>query len=284
VTAGLAAPGGGALAADGALAGRLARHAGSLAARMRAAALDGGEALRIDHKTSITDVVSSADRAAEEWIAAELAEHRPDDGLVGEEGARSTGSGAGDDAGRVWYVDPVDGTFNFVSNMDAWCSAIGLTVDGEPALGAIYQPSRDELWVGGPNLPTTRNGEPIARLADRELSEAGLVTYIHPDRMSDPTRVAPVVAAMRAAATVRMLGSGSVELASVAAGRLGVWMQPSSAPWDWVPGAALVRGAGGSAVVIQVGDRPWHIAGPPTAVAQLADVVRTAALAAAPAE
>ena len=60
--------------------------------------------------------MSAADHAGEELISARLADSRPDDGLVGEEGARKAGEG------RTWYVDPVDGTYNFLSGIPYWCS------------------------------------------------------------------------------------------------------------------------------------------------------------------
>lgn len=273
--AGISAAGTSRIEDDAALAGRLVHEAGTLAARMRTAGIGGQDGLRIATKTNITDLVSDADHAAERLIADALIAQRPHDGLVGEEGARVAGGcderGAG---ARIWYADPVDGTFNFVSGLDLWCSALALTIGGAPALGAIYQPTSDELWIGGPGVPTTLNGEPIAPIEDRPLAESSLATYLHPDSLGNPARSGPLLAAMRRCSTVRMLGSGSVELASVAGGRLGAWIQHSSAPWDWFPGAALVTGAGGAATIIEAGGKSWHIAGPPTAVRELADVVR----------
>ena len=125
---------------DVSLAADLVREAGVLASRMLSDGLD------TEYKTSISDVVSAADHAAEELIVTRLAESRPDDGLVGEEGARRSG------AGRTWYVDPVDGTYNFLSRIPYWCSAIGLADADGPLVGAVYAPTLDELWVGGRDL------------------------------------------------------------------------------------------------------------------------------------
>ena len=256
---------------DARLAADLVRAAGDLAARMRA------EGVAVDRKTSITDVVSSADRAAEALITDRLARERPADGLVGEEGARSAAS-----SGRTWYIDPVDGTFNFVQGLSAWCSAVALEVDGAPMLGAVYHPAQDELWLGGPGRPTTCNGRPVAPLADAALADLPLATYIHGTVLGQAAVREPIIAAMAATSTVRMLGSGSVELAALAGGRLGLWLQHDSAPWDWLPGAALVAGAGGAAITVPAGGRRWHIAGPPRAADALAElVVRVADSAAA---
>jgi myo-inositol-1(or 4)-monophosphatase len=240
---------------DAALAASLVHDAGLLAARMLA------EGLTVQHKTSISDVVSAADHAAEELIVQRLRTERPDDGILGEEGASHTGSG------RTWYVDPVDGTYNFLSGLALWCSAIAL----DEVVGAVYHPASDELWAGGPDVPTTRNGVPLPTLRDRPLSDLSLVTYLHPSTLPDETLRGPLLRVMERAATVRMLGSGSVEAAAVAAGRLGASLQSDSLPWDWLPGAALVRGAGGAAEIVEIDGHRWHIAGNRQAV----DEVRT---------
>ena len=90
------------------LAAELVREAGTMASQMLR------QGLEIRYKTSLSDVVSAADHAGEEMISGRLAESRPDDALVGEEGARKTGEG------RTWYVDPVDGTYNFLSGIPYW--------------------------------------------------------------------------------------------------------------------------------------------------------------------
>ena len=247
---------------DASLAADLVREAGKLAHRMLKAGLD------TEYKTSISDVVSAADHAAEELITARLAAERPDDGLVGEEGARRDGNG------RTWFVDPVDGTYNFLSGVPYWCSAIGLVDDEGPLLGAVYYPAVDQLWVGGRDHPTTLNGVPVDALEQRPLAEVSVATYYHPRHMSEGSRIAAWQAAAAGSATVRMLGSASVDLAGVATGRLGVFLQCNLHPWDWYPGAALVLGAGGVAVEVSLDDRLWQIAGNAQAVAETEQALR----------
>lgn len=241
---------------DLALAGSLVRDAGRLAARMLR------EGLTTHHKTSVSDVVSAADHAAEELVSGRLAAERPDDGVVGEEGTSRPG-------GRTWFVDPVDGTYNFLSGLPIWCSAVALAEGSQPLIGAVYQPSADELWLGGVERPATRNGTPLPRLADRPLAEVSIASYLHPTTLPDDSVREPLLRAVQGAATVRMLGSGSVELAAVAAGRLGAWVQYGSLPWDWLPGAALVRAAGGAAEVVPAHGHDWHVAGSRRAVEEI---------------
>jgi len=240
---------------DAELAGALVRTAGLLATRMR---LDG---LTVDRKTSISDVVSDADKAAEAMIVSRLATVRPDDGIIGEEGAAAPGL-------RTWVIDPVDGTYNFVSGLPAWCSALALLDGDELLLGAIYQATTDELWVGGRDLPSTLNGVRLPRMADRALGEVAISTYLHPTRVGDLPLRDGLLRSIAGAASVRIIGSGSVELAAVAAGRLGVWLHADTPSWDWLPGAAIVSAAGGVVDVFHHGGHRWHVAGPPTGVAQ----------------
>ena len=158
----------------------------------------------------------------------------PADGLVGEEGSARPGE-------RTWFIDPVDGTYNFLSGIPYWCSAVGLVDADGPVLGAVFYPAQDQLWIGGRDRPTTLNGEPVPAITDVALAEVSVATYFHPRRLRDADQVAAWRAAVSAAATVRMLGSASIDLAGVASGRLGVFLQANLHPWDWYPGAALVQ-------------------------------------------
>jgi fructose-1,6-bisphosphatase/inositol monophosphatase family enzyme len=246
---------------DFALAADLVQAAGRLAARMLA------EGLETRHKSSVTDVVSAADHAAEELVVSGLAEARPDDGIVGEEGTELTGD-------RTWFIDPVDGTYNFLSGLPDWCSALALaerSPDGDwtPLLGAVYQPTADELWLGGVGRRTTCNGTAVPWLADTPLAELSLASYLHPATLFDAAVRQPVLSVLANAATLRMFGSGSAEMAGVAAGRLGAWLQREVPGWDWLPGAALVTAAGGSTAVVEHRGQRWHIAGNALAVEQI---------------
>ncbi len=238
------------------LAADLVQSAGTLAADMLL------EGLETRYKTSISDVVSGADEAAERLVADRLGELRPDDAVVGEEGAKRPGGH------RTWYIDPVDGTYNFLCRVPYWCSAIGLVDGGRPVAGAVYYPGPNELWVGGPSRPTTLDGDLVPELLDQPLAAVSVATYLHPRYVQDRQRVDSWLAAVGAAATVRMLGSASVDLAGVASGRLGVFLQANLNPWDWYPGAALVIGAGGVAETLQIGGNLWQIAGNRQSVAE----------------
>ena len=250
---------------DVSLAAELVREAGTMASEMLR------QGLETRYKTSISDVVSAADQAAEERISRKLEESRPDDGLVGEEGARKAGDG------RTWYIDPVDGTYNFLSGIPYWCSALGLVDADGPLLGAVYYPAIDQLWLGGRESPTTVNGEPVPPLLSQPLSEVSVATYLHPRHFGDRKRLAAWQSVIAAAATVRILGSASVDMAGVASSRLGVFLQANLNGWDWYPGAALVIGAGGVADELVLSTNRWQIAGNAKAVEDVKTTLRRAA-------
>lgn len=244
---------------DAALAAELVRTAGRLAARMRAEGLTGTA------KTSVSDVVTEADHAAESYVATTLAQARPEDGILGEEGAARQGS-----SGRTWVIDPVDGTYNFLSGFDYWCSALALRDPDGTLLGAVYRPSSDTLWLGGRDLPTSENDRATEGVCQRPLAECSLGTYLAPTAPTRPEIFEPLRAMLAGVATPRIFGSGSVDLAAVASGRLGCWAQHSCPEWDWLPGQALVEAAGGVTRVLEHRGVRWHLAGGSTAVAELA--------------
>jgi len=235
---------------DATLATELVRAAGSLARRMRADGVD------MSQKSSISDIVTAADHAAEELVVSRLREQRPADGVVGEEGAEAAGT-----SGRTWVIDPVDGTYNFFHGLTWWCSAIALRTGDDAVLGAVFHPHDDVVWVGGPDLATTRNGVEVEPMTDRPLGQVSVATYLHPPYFSQQHVDEPFRRVVARAATLRMLGSGSMDLSAVADGRLGLWFQHSVPAWDWLPGKALVEGAGGVARQVTVDGVIWSVAG-----------------------
>ena len=250
------------------LAEALVREAGTLALLMRQAGLEGRQ------KTSVSDVVTAADHAAEAYVIEQLQRCRPDDGVLGEEGASVAGT-----SGRTWVIDPVDGTYNFLHGSTYWCSAIALKDTSGVLLGGIFQPEEDKVWLGGTDRPSTLNGERLATFgpggapggdrSDTPLSKLGAATYIHPTWLADPMCAMPWHAAATSAAALRMFGSGSCDLSRVADGGLGCWFQHSCPEWDWLPGKAIVLAAGGAADVVRVNGLDWFVAGGTTAVRQL---------------
>lgn len=223
------------------LAVSIAREAGGLARRRR---LEGVEVAAT--KSSLADIVTAADREVEELIRARLAAARPGDGFLGEESGADRGS-----TGITWVVDPIDGTVNYAYGIPAYAVSIA-AVSGEPdpaawtaLASAVFSPAVDELfhaqrgggaWLADAEI--TVNAEPSA-------AGALLATGFGYDPATHAGDLARLAAVMPIARDIRRIGAASLDLASVAAGRLDGYFERGLHPWDHAAGALLVEEAGG---------------------------------------
>src|SRR4051794_14258085 len=214
--------------------------------------------LRARAKSVAADLVTDADGKAEAAAVAVIAAQRPDDAVVGEEGADHRGASA-----RRWFVDGIDGTVAFAAGIATWCSAVVLEDERGPKVTAVYDGT--ELHTAARGEGAYVNGERSSIGTQTALEQAHVASFFRQDRLILPgvRRVAHEV--LDRTGLLRHAGPGSLELAWVAAGRLDGWIQPDTDPWDWLPGALLVAEAGGSAVTVQRETR-WHVAGAPPVV------------------
>jgi len=242
---------------DAALAADLVRDAATLAARIR----DGG--LDVERKTSGSDIVTQADTAAERLVVERLAAERPDDAIVGEEGTSRPGT-----SGRTWVIDPVDGTYNFSRGSDWWCSAVALRDEDDVLLGAVHHAAEQRTWVGGPDLPSTCDDVRLGALPSTPREARCATTYLHPPFYGSEVGEA-FARALGQVGTLRMLGSGTMDCMAIAGGQWDVLFQHSVADWDRLPGAAIVRGAGGDSVVVRAAGVDWTVTGASAAVADV---------------
>ena len=221
-----------------------------------------GAPLQARAKGVSADLVTDADGQAEAAAVTVLNAHRPDDAIVGEEGAGHEGT-----TRRRWWIDGIDGTVAFASGIASWCSAVVLEDEHGPAVTAVYDPANDELHtaVRGHAAATRVRGP-------RPLDEAHVAVFLRQDRLVLPGVRETAHRLLDQAGLIRHAGPGTLELAWVAAGRLDAWIQPASDPWDWLPGALLVTEAGGVATTIQRRTR-WHVAGPSALVDELVQLL-----------
>ena len=240
------------LESDRELAQRLVRAAGGIALELRGRA--GAEV----KDEGPTDIVTEADRRAEALLLDLLREERPGDGVVGEEGAQVTGDGE-----RRWVLDPVDGTHNYARGVPVWCSAVALLDGDGPLACAVQDAERGELFSAGRGEGATLDGRALRVGGEAALGSASVAMFVDA-RRRDPEVLALNARVAERVGSLRCLGSGSIELAYVAAGRLDAWLQPDSEPWDWSPGALLVSEAGG---VAEVRGR-WYVASRSRALAE----------------
>ena len=230
----------GAYAALGTLAERVARAAGELArkGRARSTGVLGGAT-----KSSPTDLVTEFDPAAERLIVAALREARPDDAIIGEEGADQAGT-----SGFAWHVDPIDGTTNFAYGLPDWSCSVGVTHDvgaGPVAVaGAVYVPVLDEMYTAVAGHGAACNGTPIRCSALADVSLALVATgfgYRPATRTAQAHLLGHLIGRVR---DVRRSGSAAIDLCRVAAGRVDVYYESALNSWDITAGELICREAG----------------------------------------
>ena len=209
-------------------------------------------------KKAENDLVTEVDLECERMCRAVLAERFPDHDILAEEmGGGSTGAQA---SRWRWVFDPLDGTTNYAHGLPVFCSSLGLEIDGRTAVGAIYDPSRQELFTAERGKGAHLNGKPLAVSDAVGLRDSLLVTGFPYDIDQHADDLVAVFAAfLGRAQAVRRLGSAALDLCYVAAGRFdGFWEQHLKA-WDVCAGALIVEEAGGR--ITGTDGSPFDIAG-----------------------
>lgn len=187
-----------------------------------------------------SDPVTEVDRAAEQAILDVIRARRPGDEIMAEE------SGGGGRGGRRWYVDPLDGTVNFVHGIPHVAVSIGLYDGDSPIAGVVLDPLRHETFAAHEGVATL-NGNTISVSTVEDMSVAVVTTGFPYDKhLSPDAYVAPVAAVVGSANGVRRSGSAALDLAWVACGRFDAYFEAGVAPWDRAAGTVLVEAAGGT--------------------------------------
>jgi len=186
------------------------------------------------------DPVTEIDHASEAKVLSIISEHRPSDAILAEE------SGGSIPAGRVWIVDPLDGTVNFVHGIPQISVSIGLWKGDEALVGVVYDPLRDECFSAAVGSGARLNGTPISVSSTTDLDLSVTATGFPYDHGDYADEYASVLGAVLGSVNgIRRFGSAALDLAWVAAGRYEAYWELGIAPWDQAAGIALVREAGG---------------------------------------
>ncbi|MEA2009173.1 MAG: inositol monophosphatase family protein [Actinomycetota bacterium] len=211
------------------------------------AARAGGTILREGFDRGVTahykrrfDPVTEIDHASEDAVLSIISEHRPNDAVLAEE------RGGTIPGGRLWIVDPLDGTVNFVHGIPQVAVSVGLWEDDRPLAGVIYDPLRDECFSAAAGQGAHLNGRQIHVSSTADLDRSVTATGFPYDHGDYPDEYATVLAAVLGSVNgIRRFGSAALDLAWVAAGRYEAYWELGLAPWDQAAGILIVREAGG---------------------------------------
>jgi myo-inositol-1(or 4)-monophosphatase len=217
----------------------LAREAGALL-------LEGWrQPKQIEHKSEI-DLVTEFDRRSEQLILSRVRAAYPTHAIRAEE----SGAHAGDE--YEWLVDPLDGTTNFAHGLPIFAVSIGLARGGTLLAGAVYDPTRDELFAAEAGAGAALNGAPLRVSAQSDLNRALLVTGFPYDVRTNPrNNLAQFLRLQMRSQAVRRLGSAALDCCYVAAGRLDGYWELRVNAWDVAAGTLIVREAGGRVTTLE---------------------------------
>jgi myo-inositol-1(or 4)-monophosphatase len=193
-------------------------------------------------KTTATDPVSAADLAAERAIRDVLAQRRPGDAVLGEEGGETTGAGEG--AVR-WVVDPLDGTVNYLFGYPQWSVSVACEDEHGPLAGVVLDPLRGEELAATRSGPLLRDGVALERPAGApELGTALVATGFAYDAAVRARQAVVLAQVLPRVRDVRRGGSAALDLAWTACGRCDAYWERGVQPWDVAAGALLCARAG----------------------------------------
>jgi myo-inositol-1(or 4)-monophosphatase len=222
----------------------VAREGGAVLTSYQEGLLD----LETGFKGRRTELVTAADRAAEELVVGRLIAAVPGHGILAEEGVLTpVGQASAAAAEPLWIVDPLDGTTNFVHGLPFYAVAIALVVAGEPIVGVVHAPALDWTFTAVRGGGARRNGAPLQVSRTAELGAALLATGFSYNR-SEPgadDNVTRMQRALHAARDVRRFGSAELDLCMCAAGQNDGYWEMYLKPYDVAAGALIVREAGG---------------------------------------
>jgi myo-inositol-1(or 4)-monophosphatase len=215
------------------LAAELSVEAGTLARSARDVDVS------VDTKSTRTDLVTEHDRAAEGLLVDALRTRRPGDAIIGEEGAARVGT-----SGLTWYLDPIDGTTNFVHDHPMWATSVAVSDDDGMLAGAVYAPASGELFTAARGAGATLDGRALTASSLDDLGLALVATGFsyHPAIRARQGRQLAEIAGQ--VGDVRRGGSAALDLCYVAAGRVDCYYEGGLNIWDTAAGELIAREAG----------------------------------------
>jgi myo-inositol-1(or 4)-monophosphatase len=213
----------------------VARDGAATAHRMRAEGVSVAAT-----KSTVTDVVTAADRAVEQQVLDALRDARPGDGVLGEE----YGGGAAGESGVRWIVDPIDGTVNYLYGLPYCAVSLAAEVDGEVVAGVVRNVATGEEWTATAGGGAWRDGERLRCSTETDLGQALVATGFGYDagrRAHQARVVAELIPHVR---DIRRMGAAALDLCLASEGRVDAYYEKGLAAWDLAAGGLVAREAG----------------------------------------
>jgi myo-inositol-1(or 4)-monophosphatase len=196
-------------------------------------------------KGNNSNYVTSCDIAVEKFLSEKLRELLPGSLVIGEESDDNPSGGE-----LLWVIDPIDGTSNFIRDIGISAISVGLVKKGEPYLGVVYQPYRDEMFYAKTGEGAYLNGERI-HTSQRDFAHSHLCSAMSLyDKQFAPPCFRIIDKIYREADDLRRLGSAAVELVYLACGRVELYFEIRVFPWDAAGAIPIIREAGGQVEVL----------------------------------
>lgn len=214
----------------------IAAAAAETARRMRSEAIKD-----IDTKSTLTDVVTAADRAVEQQIVTDLRQLRPGDAILGEE----FGDDSAQSSGQVrWIIDPIDGTVNYLYGIEQYAVSIAAEVDGLIVAGVVHNAATGAVWTAARGHGAWRDGRRLTGSPQTDLAQTLVATgfaYSAQRREHQGRVVAVLLPVVR---DIRRMGSAALDLCAAAEGVVDAYYEKGLAEWDLAAGGLVALEAG----------------------------------------
>ncbi len=198
------------------------------------------EDFKIDSKLNADDLVTDVDKETEQFLFDKIEERYPDHRILGEEGH---GADIENTDGVLWIIDPIDGTLNFVHQLENFAVSIGIYIDGKPYAGLILDVMKDDLYHAAYEQGAYKNDVQLHDIQESSLKSSLISTnanWLVREGINQP-----FIQVVRDARSVRSLGSAALEFVNVVRGTSSAALFYRLHPWDFAGGVILLNEVGG---------------------------------------
>ena len=193
----------------------------------------------LDQKSGVFDFATQMDHESEKLIVSAILAARPDDGLIGEEGANRESK-----SGVTWVIDPIDGTVNYLYDIPGWCISIAAKDRDGGLAGVVYSPATQSLWKAHRGGGAFLNGNPIKCNDPVALNRALVGSGFAYDLEKRKIQAALIARLLPEIRDLRRLGACAVDMCHVASGSLDAYFEAGVNEWDYAAAGLIATEAG----------------------------------------